>query len=129
MSVPDEPTRQDVAALDRQVAELLDGASEVAGWAAIKSSSYRDLLLSKQLGCWLLCTWADGTIAIEEDYPPYLLVGDLLSGTWHDEDRAAEYEVRWVCEDRREELWERYGIHESAGHYMAIVDRQRRSGG
>lgn len=129
MSAHGEPTRRDVEVLHRHVAELLDGAGVVVGWIALEKAPYRDLFLSKQLGCWLLVTWADGTIGIEEDHPPYLLVGDLMSGTWPDEDRAAQYAVRWVPDDRREELWERYGIHESAGHYMSIMDRQRRSRG
>ncbi len=118
MSAHGEPTSRDVEALHRHVAELLDDAGVEVGWIALEKAPYRDLFLSKQLGCWLLVTWADGTIAIEEDYPPYLLVGDLMSGTWPDEDRAAQYAVRWVPEDRREELWERYGIHESEPHWV-----------
>ena len=82
--------------------------------------------LAEQLGCWLLFTWADGALEIEEDFPPYALVPELLAGTFTDPDRRTIYEVRWIREDRIEDHWGRYGVHHPAGHYMAIAARQRR---
>ena len=93
------PTEAQVAALDGAVAELLDQGI-IAGWVAIQTEHFRNLFLSKQLGCWLLFTWADGSIEIEEDYPPYALVPELLAGTFTDEDRSANYQVVWVADDR-----------------------------
>ena len=52
------PTEAQVAALDGAVAELLDQGI-IAGWVAIQTEHFRNLFLSKQLGCWLLFTWAD----------------------------------------------------------------------
>ena len=71
-----------------------------------------------------LFSW-DGSIEIEEDFPPYALVPELRSGTWVEEERDASYSVRWVEGERRSELWARYGIHESPGHYMAIAASRR----
>jgi hypothetical protein len=93
---------------------------------AIQTEPFRNLFLAKQVGCWLLFTWADGSIEIEEDYPPFALVPELLSGTFTDDERTTDYEVRWVVDDRRENLWQRYGIHESPGYYMGLAAKQRR---
>lgn len=125
MSNPDAPDVHQVSRLDGAVAELID-RDEVAGWVAIRTEHFRNLLLAEQLGCWLLFTWADGALEIEEDFPPYALVPELLAGTFTDPDRRTIYEVRWIREDRIEDHWGRYGVHHPAGHYMAIAARQRR---
>lgn len=121
----DQPTEAQVAALHGAVAELVSEGSVVA-WVAIEGETFRDLFLRKCLGCWILTTWVDGTVEIEEDYDPYYLVAELLTGTVVYENRGA-YRVRWVAEDRRAGLWERYGIHEQVGHYLALEARQRRA--
>ncbi len=99
------PTEAQVAALDGAVAELLDQGA-TAGWVAIQTEHFRNLVHSKQLRCWLLFTWADGSIEIEEDYPPYALVPELLAGTFTDKDRSANYQVLWVADDRRDDATE-----------------------
>lgn len=122
-----DPAGPDTAAarLDEAVAELLrDGVVE--GWVAIRVQSFRNLFLRRQLCCWLLFTWSDGSVDLEEDYPPFCLVPELLSGTFRDEDRRGDYEVRWSHGKPREELWKRYGIHEAPGHYLAVAAEQRR---
>lgn len=119
------PTEAQVAALDGAVAELLDQGA-TAGWAATQTEHFRTLVHSKQLRCWLLFTWADGSIEIEEDNPPYALVPELLAGTFTDEDRSANYQVLWVADDRRDDAWRRYGIHESPGHYIGLAAKQRK---
>ena len=108
-----------VAELDGAIAELVDG-ERVAGWVALRSEPYRDLMLTKHTCCWLLFTWANGSIEIEEDFPPYVLVPELRSGTWVEEARET-YSVRWAEGERQTELWARYGMHESPGHYMAVA--------
>ena len=95
-----------IAGLDGAIAELVDG-ERVAGWVALRSEPYRDLLLTEHTCCWLLFSWADGSIEIEEDFPPYALVPELRSGTWVEEERDASYSVRWVEGERRSELWAR----------------------
>lgn len=114
-----------VADLDGAIAEFVDDGA-VAGWLAVQAAPFRDLLLTKQVGCWLLFTWADGSLEIEEDYPPFALLPELRAGSYHDEDRRTDYEVRWVTGDRRRELWERFGIHEDPGYYMAQAHADRR---
>jgi hypothetical protein len=114
-----------VGALDGSVAELVqDGA--VAGWLAIQAASFRNLALAKHVGCWIPYTWPDGSIEIEEDYPPFAFVPEILSGRFRDEDRGADYEVRWVTDDRHRELWERYGLLKEPGYYMGLAAEQRR---
>jgi hypothetical protein len=114
-----------VGELDGAVAELVqDGA--VAGWLAIRAAPFRNLFLTKHVGCWILYTWPDGSIEIEEDYPPFALVPEILSGRLGDEDHGADYEVRWIADDRRGELWERYGLLKEPGYYMALAARRRR---
>lgn len=117
-------TPEQVAALDGAVAELLDGAT-VRGWVAVQAEPFRNLFLAKKLGCWLLFTWADGTIEIDEDYPPYALVPELLSGTFTDEHRG-DLAVRWATAAQRDDLWHRYGIRESPGHYRGLAAKQHK---
>jgi hypothetical protein len=110
--------------LDGAIAELVrDGT--VAGWLAIQTAPFRNLMLVKQVGCWLLFTWADGTIEIEEDYPPFALLPEILEGKLQSEDSGPDYEVRWATE-RRQELWRLYGIHEAPGYYMGRGVKQPR---
>lgn len=109
---------------DGAVAELLDGAT-VRGWVAVQAEPFRNLFLAKKLGCWLLFTWADGTIEIDEDYPPYALVPELLSGTFTDEHRG-DLAVRWATAAQRDDLWHRYGIRESPGHYRGLAAKQHK---
>ncbi|MDE9366393.1 hypothetical protein PZ938_12345 [Luteipulveratus sp. YIM 133132] len=124
MTDPESPTSEQVAALDGAVAELFDGAT-VKGWVAVQTEHFRNLLFAQQLGCWILFTWNDGTIEIEEDYPPYALVLDLLTDTFTDEDRG-DLTVKWADAERRDDLWQRYGIHESPGHYMGLAGNPRK---
>ncbi|MCY1144008.1 hypothetical protein OWR29_38945 [Actinoplanes sp. Pm04-4] len=113
-----------LAVLDGAIAELVrDG--KVAGWLAFQTAPSRNLFLVRQVGCWLLFTWADGTVEIEEDYPPFALLPEILDGTLRSEDGGPDYEVRWATE-RRQELWRHYGIHEPPGHYMGLAARQPR---
>lgn len=121
----DSPTESQVAALDGGVAELV-GQDEVVGWVAVKVEPFRNLIFSKRLGCWLLFTWADGAVELEEDYPPYRLVPELLSGTLLDE-QGAVLTVRWVSAEHRDDQWQRYGIHHPAGHYMGHRARHNRA--
>jgi hypothetical protein len=114
-----------VASLDEAVAELVRGGV-VEGWVAMRVQSLRNLFLRKLTGCWLLFTWSDGSVEIEEDYPPFHLVPELLSGTFRDEDRHCDYEIRWSGGQHRQELWARYGIHESPGYYMVVAAEQQR---
>ncbi|MFN8045902.1 MAG: hypothetical protein U0Q08_07605 [Dermatophilaceae bacterium] len=118
-------TEAQVAALDGAVAELLDQGI-IAGWVAIQTEHFRNLVPQQAAGLLALFTWADGSIEIEEDYPPYALVPELLAGTFTDEDRSANYQVVWVADDRRGDAWQRYGIHESPGHYMGLAAKQRK---
>jgi hypothetical protein len=115
----------EVAELDGAVAELVRDDA-VAGWVAVQAAPFRNLFLAKEVGCWLLFTWADGSIEVEEDYPPFLLLTEMLAGKFHDDIQKLQYEVRWVTDDRRAVLWERYGMHQAPGHYMAVAARQRR---
>lgn len=117
-----------VAGLDGSVAELACGG-EVAGWLAFQAEPFRNVFLNKQTCCWILYTWADGSIEIEEDYPPFRLIPEFLARTIRDDAPGADYEVRWVTGDRRHELWERFGIHEVPGYYMGQADRRRVTSG
>lgn len=115
-----------MASLDGAIAELVQ-ADVVVGWVALRTEAFRNLFLVKQIGCWLLFTWENGRrIEIEEDYPPFALVPELLAGTFTHDERATTYDVRWVRDDRRDLLWQRYGIHESPGYYMRLAAQQRR---
>ena len=76
------PDVHQVSKLDGAVAELID-RDEVAGWVAIRTEHFRNLLLAEQLGCWLLFTWADGAIEIEEDYPPIRARAGTTRGDLH----------------------------------------------
>lgn len=110
-------TAEDVRDLDGQVAELVRGGT-VHGWLAVQANTFRNVFLARQAGCWVLVTWADGSLEIEEDYPPYALVPDLLAGHFADE-RRGEYQARWADADRQAELWARYGVIEEPGYYLA----------
>ncbi|GIE90163.1 hypothetical protein [Actinoplanes regularis] len=114
-----------LAVLDGAIAELVHNGA-VAGWLAVQAAPFRNLFFVKQIGCWLLFTWADGTIEIEEDYPPFALLRQILEGTFRSDDDGPDYEVRWVPDDRRQELWQRYGVHEAPGYYMGLAAKQRR---
>ncbi|QGX08843.1 hypothetical protein EEW87_17715 (plasmid) [Janibacter melonis] len=126
MSAP-EPTESQVTALDGAVGELIH-RDRVAGWLAIQVQPLRDRFLLQNSSCWILITWADGTVELEEDYAPFSLIAEMLGGVVCYEDRGIAYRLRWVAEDQRPRLWERYGIHESVGHYLALAARQRRLG-
>jgi len=114
--------QEQVADLDGGIAELVkDGA--VSGWVAVRVAPFRNIFMIKQIGCWLLFTWSDGSIHLEEDYPPFVVTSELLAGTFRDEGGGAEYEVRWA-DDHRRELWDSYGIHEAPGYYAHLAARQ-----
>ncbi len=115
-----------IAELDGAVGELVRD-EHVAGWVAVEAKTFRTSFFTKSSGCWILTTWADGTVEIEEDHDPYVLVAELLSGTVVYEDHDGEHEVRWVTDHRRAALWERFGVHEPAGHYLALAARQDRA--
>jgi hypothetical protein len=118
------PREEPVAGLDGAIAELVDG-ERVVRWVALRSEPYRDVLLTKHTCCCRLFSWADGSIEIEEHFPPDALVPELRSGSWMEAERAASYALRWVKGERRSELWARYGTHESPGHYTAVAASQR----
>ena len=118
------PREEPVAGLDGAIAELVDG-ERVVRWVALRSEPYRDVLLTKHTCCCRLFSWADGSIEIEEHFPPDALVPELRSGSWMEAERDASYALRWVKGERRSELWARYGIHESPGHYTAVAASQR----
>ncbi|MFF5233298.1 hypothetical protein [Dactylosporangium sp. NPDC000521] len=120
-----DPGNAGVTALDGAIAELVRNGV-VAGWLAIQDAPFRNLFLVKQVGYWSLFTWADGSIEIEEDYPPLALLPGIQAGLFRDSD-GNEYEVRWVTDDRRANLWDRYGIHETPGYYMALASKQHRN--
>lgn len=114
--------------LDGAVGELVrDG--RVAGWVAVGAEAARSSSFTSSSGYWILTTWADGTVEIEEDYDPYVLIAELLAGTVVYEDDGGAYDVRWVAHHRRSALWERHGIHEPAGHYLALAATQDRRRG
>lgn len=117
-------TDEQLAGLNGAVAELVHD-DVVEGFVAIQTVSFRSILLAKQVGCWLLFTWLDGSIEIDEDYPPFMLVTELLSGEFRDEDRDRDFEVRWAIDDHQQVLWQRYGIHEPPGYYMAVAAERR----
>lgn len=117
--------QQQVAGFDGAIAELVKNGI-VAGWLAVQAAAFRNVFLIKQVGCWLLFTWTDGSIEFEEEYPPFALMSELMAGTFRDEDSGAEYEVRWMADGRRRELWDRCGIREAPGHYISLTARRAR---
>ncbi|GAB7044545.1 MULTISPECIES: hypothetical protein [Catenuloplanes] len=125
MDEANQALRARLTTLDGAIAELVHNG-EVAGWLAIQTAPFRNLFSVKQVGCWLLFTWADGTIEIEEDYPPFAVLPGILEGTFPSDDGGPDYEVRWVTDDRRGELRRHYGIHEAPGYYMGRAPKQQR---
>ncbi len=98
----------------------LDGAH--VGYLATKVESMRaGFLFRRQERAWLLLTRLDGTLDIQEDYPPWAYVLELRNGhiNWSSRDGGdVDYEVRWLAGDEKRRAWLRYGIVEEVGTYM-----------
>lgn len=100
----------------------LDGVC--VGYLATQVEAMRaGFLLRRMERVWLLLTLLDGTVEIEEDYPPrWWSVRELAEGhiTWSSlNGRDVDYEVRWLTGDARERAWGRYGIVEEVGTYIS----------
>lgn len=109
--------------LDGAIGELVRD-ERVAGWVAVAAETAHTASSTKRSAYWILTAWADGTVEIEEDYAPCVLIAELLSGTVVYEDHDGTHEVRWITDHRSSALWERHGIHEPPGHYLALAARQ-----
>lgn len=104
-----DPFRGGIAVLRR------DG--ELAGHVATQVSTFwapLSLSLRRQWWVWFIVVWADGDREPSaEDYPPWTVVGDMLSGrfVWEDDDaHHGEYAVEWLPEEDRQGTLERLGI-------------------
>lgn len=105
----------------------LDGSH--VGYLATKVEAMRSgLLLRRGERVWLLLTRLDGTLDIQEDYPPWTYVLELRDGhvnwSWTQGGPDADYEVRWLSGSEREEAWTQYGIVRDVGVYMRRRDRE-----
>ena len=95
-----------------------DGKPE--GWIAAIVDSFWGLArpFGTQKSVWFLVTWADGRRErIEEDYPPYALVPEVVAGIYTS-DVGVRYAVRWLTGVERQSAWETHGIHGPASRYM-----------
>lgn len=101
----------DVRSLDRGVGELWrEGRHH--GWIACRVESFWGLgdPFRSRLRVWIRCSFPDGrSLPVDEDYPPYHCVPELLGGRWASAD-GTRYEVRWYDGDEREIAWRRHGL-------------------
>ena len=110
---PDALGPAQLALLDHGIVALeRDGT--VGGWVATTTGRFWSpgRPTRTQTCVWLLFTWADGTRdRIEEDYPPYALVPELLAGGFSDPERG-EFTARWLTGSERDAAWATHGIHD-----------------
>ena len=74
---------------------------------------------------WLLVTWADGRRErIDEDYEPWTWVAELLSGhfVWDRGSARVNFTAEWLTGAERDDAWQKYGILDEVGVYMAPPD-------
>lgn len=104
--------------LDHGIADL-ERDGQVCGCVATTTESFWSPAPTRtQICVWLLFTWADATRdPIEEDYPPYALIPEILDGKYTDAERGA-ITARWLTDSEREAAWASHGIHESVTRYM-----------
>jgi hypothetical protein len=79
----------------------------------------------RQEQVWLLVTWINGRRErIEEDYEPWTYVADLLDGhfKWESGTNEVVFHAEWLSGPDRDDAWEKYGILEAVGAYMAPPD-------
>jgi len=101
-----------VARLDQGIAAL-ERDGQAHGWVATTVEPFWGLghPTRTQTCVWLLFTWSDGTREpIEEDYPPYALVPNILDGQFNDDQRGP-FTVRWLTASERDAAWAARGIH------------------
>lgn len=120
---PMRPTGLDLEQLDGAIAELWSG-DRLVGWVAVRTESFRNIALAPWHCCWLLFTWSDGSIDMDEDYAPWVLVPELVGGAFTDDD-GVTHRVVWLAGDHRGRLWEQHGIHHSPGYYFGEMHRRR----
>ena len=90
---------------------------EVAGHVATQVGTFwAPLSFSRrrQWWVWFIVVWADGDREpLDEDYPPWTVVGEMLSGTFsrgHDDAHGGSYTVDWLPEEARHETLSALGI-------------------
>lgn len=74
----------------------------------------------------MLLTWADGTVELDEDYRPFVLLSDVAAGAWRHLDPKRDYEVRWATGEHRGGLRDRYGILQAPSFYLNLAPHQQR---
>jgi len=77
-------------------------------WAPLSFSRRR------QWWVWFIVVWADGDREPpDEDYPPWTVVGEMLSGAFsrkQDDAHGGSYTVAWLPEEARHETLSALGI-------------------
>jgi hypothetical protein len=104
-----DPFRGGVAVLRRDGDVAGHVATQVGTFWAPLSFSRR-----RQWWVWFIVVWANGDREpLGEDYPPWTVVGEMLSGTFcrgHDDAHGGSYTVDWLPEEARHETLSALGI-------------------